>query len=232
MKVIILAGGLGSRLQSVVKDIPKPMADINGIPFLELLITNMINYGASEFILCVSYKREIIFKYFGDTYQNIPIKYSVEQNPLGTGGAIKQAFDVYNVDNAVVINGDSFIKMDYSKFYSDFKNENFAIALKYAQDTLHYGLVETKNSKAIKFEEKMNNVKAGYINAGVYLINKNLWKIYSLSGKFSFEKDVLERYIKEYNPKFLETDEYFIDIGVPENYKKACEELEEIVRTY
>lgn len=229
MKVVILAGGLGTRLQSIVKDIPKPMVDINGIPFIELLMLNIIKYGAKEFVICVSHKKEIIIEYFGSIYRGIPIKYSVEDIPLGTGGAIKQAFDVYGIDNAVVINGDSFVKMDYRKFYSDFKNETFAIALKYVQNASRYGLVKTKDGKAIKFEEKTNNIKAGYINTGIYLINKKLWKIYSLSGNFSFEKNILEQYIKEYNPKFLKTDEYFIDIGIPKSYKKACKELKEVI---
>jgi D-glycero-alpha-D-manno-heptose 1-phosphate guanylyltransferase len=225
MKVVILAGGLGTRLQSIVKDIPKPMVDINGVPFIELLMLNIIKYGAKEFVICVSHKKEVIIEYFGSIYRGIPIKYSVEDTPLGTGGAIKQVFDVYGIDNAVVINGDSFVKMDYRKFYSDFKNETFAIALKYVQNASRYGLVKTKDGKAIKFEEKTNNIKAGYINTGIYLINKKLWKMYSLSGKFSFEKNILEQYIKEYNPKFLETDEYFIDIGIPKSYRKACKDF-------
>jgi len=232
VKVVILAGGFGTRLKSIVKDVPKPMADIGGVPFIELLILNMIKYGAEEFIICVSHKKEVIIEYFGSSYRGIPIKYSVENTPLGTGGAIKQAFEVYGINNAVVINGDSFVKMDYRKFYSDFKNETFAIALKYVQDASRYGLVNTKDGKAIKFEEKTNNINAGYINAGIYLINKELWEMYSLSGKFSFEKDILEQYIKEYNPKFLETDEYFIDIGIPKSYKKACKDFVNIKNRY
>lgn len=225
MKVVILAGGFGTRLQSIVKDVPKPMADIGGVPFIELLILNMIKHGAEEFVICVSYKKEVIIDYFGSSYRGIPIKYSVENTLFGTGGAIKQAFDVYGIDNAVVVNGDTFVKMNYRKFYSDFKNETFAIALKYVQDASRYGLVDTEDGKVIKFEEKTDNIKAGYINVGVYLINKKLWEMYSLNGNFSFEKDILKQYIEKYNPKFLETDEYFIDIGVPESYKKAYREL-------
>jgi D-glycero-alpha-D-manno-heptose 1-phosphate guanylyltransferase len=230
MKVVILAGGFGTRLQSIVRDIPKPMADINGVPFMELLMLNMIKYGTKEFIICVSYKKEVIMEYFGSAYKGIPIKYSIENTPLGTGGAIKRVFDIYGIDDAVVINGDSFVKMDYKKFYNNFKNEILAIALKYVQDTSRYGLVETEYSKTIKFKEKTSNIKPGYINIGVYLISKKLWAMYpSLSERFSFEKDILEQYIEKYNPKFLETEDCFIDIGIPESYKMARREFKEFI---
>lgn len=229
MKTIILAGGFGTRLQSIVKDVPKPMADIKGTPFLELLMDNMINYGTDEFIICVSYLKEKIMNYFKDNYKGIPIKYSIENNPLGTGGAIKQAFDLYEIDNAIVINGDTFIKMDYKRFYEENKDENLTIALKKMDDASRYGLVETKNDRIIKYNEKSQDKKAGLINAGIYLINKNLWNKYKDKTIFSFEKEILEKEIENIYPKFFVTDDYFIDIGIPESYKQACSELKNII---
>ena len=146
MKVIILAGGFGTRLQSVVNDVPKPMADINGTPFLELLMTNMLSFGASEFVLCVSYMRDKIIDYFGEDFRGVPVRYSIEEEPLGTGGAIKQAFDLFGLDDAVVINGDSYIKMDYTDFYRQAKGNMLAVALKRVENASRYGLVETNGN--------------------------------------------------------------------------------------
>lgn len=229
MKVIILAGGFGTRLQSVVQDVPKPMADINGTPFLELLMTNMLHYGATEFILCVSYLREKIIDHFGDDFRGVPVRYSVEEEALGTGGAIKQAFELYNLDEAVVINGDSFIKMDYADFYQKNKGNDIAIALKYMTNASRYGLVETADGYITHFNEKSSETKAGLINAGIYLIGKSLWKFAPEDKKFSFEKDILERHIAEMQAKFYQTEDYFIDIGVPESYAQALRELKDVI---
>lgn len=229
MKVIILAGGLGTRLQSVVKDVPKPMADINGTPFLELLMTNMLGFGATEFVLCVSYMRDKIMDYFGEEFCGVRVKYSIEEQPLGTGGAIKQAFDLFDLDEAVVINGDSFIKMDYADFYRKNRGRQLSIALKYMEDASRYGLVETQGECILCFNEKSSEAKSGLINTGIYMINKSLWKHAPQETKFSFEKDILEKYIGTLNATYYKTENYFIDIGVPESYNQALRELKDII---
>lgn len=229
MKVIILAGGLGTRLRSVVKDMPKPMAEIDGTPFLEILMDNMVQYGATEFILCVSYLRDKIISYFGNKYKGCPISYSIEEEPLGTGGAIKQAFDLFNLDEAVVINGDSFIKMDYADFYKKNSGKQLSIALKYMEDASRYGLVETQGEYILHFNEKSAEAKSGLINAGIYLINKSLWKYAPKETKFSFEKDILEKYIGTLHATYYKTEDYFIDIGVPESYAQANKELKQVI---
>lgn len=229
MKVIILAGGLGTRLRTVVSDVPKPMAKIDGTPFLEILMDNMLHYGATEFILCVSYMREKISSYFGDSYKGCPIRYSIEEEPLGTGGAIKQAFDLFGLDKAVVINGDSFIKMDYADFYKKNSGQILSIALKYMDNASRYGLVETQGDYILRFNEKSTEAKSGLINAGIYLINKALWQYAPKENKFSFEKDVLEKYIGKIKASFYQTEDYFIDIGVPESYAQANRELKQVI---
>ena len=103
MNIIILAGGFGTRLQSVVKDVPKPMADINGTPFLELLMREILFCDPERIILCVSYMKDVIKQHFGDSFLGVPVLYSEENEPLGTGGAIKQAFDLFGLDEAVVL---------------------------------------------------------------------------------------------------------------------------------
>ncbi len=224
MITIILAGGIGTRLSQVVHDVPKPMADINGKPFLEYLMKNMLKFNTTEFVLCVGHKKEIIMDYFKDSYCGIPVKYSIEEHLLGTGGAIRQAFDLFNIDNAVIINGDTFVRMDYAEFYKRMKGEKLGIALKYIDNASRYGLVETENDRIINFCEKKDTIEAGFINAGIYYINKALFK-QDLPEKFSFEKDILEKEVKNLKPKFYKADDYFIDIGIPESYKQACEEI-------
>ena len=229
MKVIILAGGEGTRLKSVVKDIPKPMADINGTPFLELLMQELISHGADEFVLCVSYLKDVIIDYFKDNYKGIPIKYSIEEEALGTGGAIKQAFDMYGIDRALVLNGDSYIKMNYREFYELNKSEELALALKWVEDASRYGLVKTENKQAVEFCEKNNDMISGYINAGIYMVSSQLFKNPSLGMKFSFEQDLLEKEVALLKPLYYKTEDYFIDIGIPESYEQACKELKQMI---
>ncbi len=229
MKVIILAGGFGTRLQSVIHDIPKPMADIHGTPFLELLMANMLHFGATEFILCVSHLRDKIISYFGDDFRGIPIKYSVETEPLGTGGAIKQAFQLFDLDEAIVMNGDSFVKMDYADFYHQNRGHSLALALKFVSNASRFGLVETANGLITHFHEKSTENKAGLINAGIYFIRKELWQYAPEQSKFSFEKDILETHIDNLHPPFYRTEDYFIDIGIPESYHQALKELKNII---
>lgn len=229
MKMVILVGGMGTRLREVVKDVPKPMADINGRPFLAYLMESMINYGCEEFVLCVGYKREIIMNYFKDSFMGVPVKYSVEEDLLGTGGAIKQAFDLFDIDRAVILNGDTFVKMDYAKFFQQMQNEELGLSLKYLPNASRYGLVVTENDRVMDFAEKRNTNEAGFINAGIYVVAKSLFKRIAAK-KFSFEKDILEKYITEIRPKYFIAEDYFIDIGIPESYKQALEELESVVR--
>jgi len=223
MKVVVLAGGYGTRLRSIVKDVPKPMADIGGRPFLQLLLDNLINYGATEFILCVSYLREVIQQHFGSFYRGVPLRYSVEETPLGTGGAIKKAFKDFNLKEALVINGDTFCEADYRRFFEFSKKEPLCVLLKKHGLTTRYGTVKVEGNRIIGFKEKDKNGQEGLINAGVYKIDREL--LSELPDKFSFEKDFLEIKVRQLQPSFFLAQDYFIDIGVPESYKKACKDL-------
>ena len=127
MNIVILAGGFGTRLQSVVRDVPKPMADISGTPFLELLMQELSFLDPEKFVLCVSYKKDIIKNYFKNNFLGIPVVYSEETEPLGTGGAIKQAFDLYNLNDALVLNGDSYIQANYARFWNKTKTKNWLL---------------------------------------------------------------------------------------------------------
>lgn len=228
MNVIVLAGGRGTRLKSLVSDVPKPMADIDGTPFLELLLENLARQGATKFILCVSHLREVIIRHFGDRYRGIPIRYSIEEEALGTGGAIRQAFEQHELEDALVVNGDTFVKADYARFVRECSGNPLAVMLKAVDDANRYGCVETDGSSIVSFHEKRSDKTPGLINAGVYLIHADLVRTFALK-KFSFEKDFLETRIASIRPAFFMAEDYFIDIGIPESYLQACRELKQVI---
>lgn len=225
-EAIVLAGGLGTRLQSVIKDIPKPMADIKGEPFLKYLLDYLSQNGIEKVILSVGFRHEVIEAYFGNRYKNIELYYAVEDEPLGTGGGIMNALN-YSLENLVyLINGDTFFKVDLMelfKFHNQTKAE-FTLALKPMINFDRYGTVEMNNDRIIRFNEKQYKDE-GLINGGIYIVNKYLLKTLSLPGKFSFEKDFLEKYLTHFFINGCIIDNYFIDIGIPEDYQRAQDEL-------
>lgn len=226
-EAIVLCGGKGTRLRSVVSDVPKPMADINGRPFLAYLLDDLAEQGIETTILAVGYKREVIIDYFGDSYKGMNLKYSVEEEALGTGGGIKLACNHVEGEEVLAINGDTFFQVDLEKL-SDFFNESSAalvMALKSMRDFDRYGTVRIgEDGRIMGFEEKQYQVE-GLINGGVYLFRKSLLLETDLPLKFSFETDVLEK--KYDNEAFygLGYDTYFIDIGIPEDYERSKHDL-------
>ncbi len=233
-EAIILAGGLGTRLRKVVKNVPKPMAEINRKPFLEYLLMYLANFKIKKIILAVGYKYEIILKYFGNTYQHMKLIYSVEEELLGTGGAIKKALSFAETPTILVLNGDTFFKINLFEFWNFhiIKQADLSIALKSMKNFDRYGTVKIdKENRIIGFEEKSFK-KEGLINGGFYLLNKKILEELPLPEKFSFEKDFLEKYYRKFKFYGLPFDEYFIDIGTPEHYQKACSEFWELSFTF
>ncbi|MBF7066882.1 nucleotidyltransferase family protein [Campylobacter volucris] len=214
MQAIILAGGFGTRLKSVVQDLPKPMAPINGKPFLEYIFKYLKKQGIKEVILSVFYKKEVIKEYFKDSFDGINIIYNEEKEPLGTGGAIKDALKF--VKNEVyVLNGDTFFDIDLKKM--SLKESKICIALKQMQDFDRYGVVNINKFGYISsFEEKAYK-KQGLINGGIYLLKKDLFDDFSLTDKFSFE-EFLQENCKTLKIQTQVFDDYFIDIGIPQDY--------------
>lgn len=217
---IILAGGFGTRLKSVINDLPKPMAMINSKPFLHYVFLYLTKQKITKAILSVGYKAEIIETYFGDKYLDVEIIYCREDEPLGTGGGIKKAFQLVD-DFAFVLNGDTFFDIDLNvlkKFHLQTPTD-ISLALKPMQNFDRYGTVEMKEDRIIKFEEK-KPVEEGLINGGVYFFHKEMLNKIA-EEKFSFEKDVLEKYVSESKINGRGFENYFIDIGIPEDYSKA-----------
>ncbi|MCS7148980.1 MAG: nucleotidyltransferase family protein [Geminocystis sp.] len=223
---LILAGGLGTRLRGVIGDIPKPMASINGKPFLEFLLSYLSSQGMERIVLSVGYLKEKIIKHFRSSFMGMEIVYSVEDEPLGTGGAILKARDLLG-EAFFVLNGDTLFKVDLRGLYEFYKQKqaDLVIALKYMEDCGRYGsVVIDYNSRVRGFVEKGKS-NEGLINGGVYVVSKGILDKVNFSVPFSWERDFLERYYEAFNFYGLPCDGYFIDIGIPEDYSRANYEL-------
>ncbi len=227
MEVIILAGGFGTRLQSIVKNVPKPMVDINGMPFLSFIMDYLVRHGVSKVLLSVGYKHEIIENYFGSRYKNLDIEYIIEEEPLGTGGAIKKALEQVKGKAVIVMNGDTFFNLDIKKIV-DFhfgKDAMLTLAVKPMHNYDRYDSIIFEDNKIIDFADKSFK-SFGHINGGVYVLSKKILNYFGEFKKnFSFEIEFLRKTIHEITVYPFISDSYFIDIGIPEDYRKAQKEL-------
>jgi D-glycero-alpha-D-manno-heptose 1-phosphate guanylyltransferase len=226
-EAIILAGGFGTRLSSVVEDVPKPMAPVNGKPFLHYLFQQLAETDITRVILAIHHKREVITDFFGDSYLGIEVKYSVEEYALGTGGGIRQALTKCEGEQAIVLNGDSLIDLNLANFTEQFERSNtpMSMALRYMEDVSRYGAVETEGNILTEFKEKGQQKGAGYINSGVYLVQKEYFLNHTPEGNFSMETEFLEPTSKLGVIHTFPSNDYFIDIGIPSDYERAQDEF-------
>ena len=227
MKAIVLAGGLGTRLASITSEIPKPMALIGSRPFLEYLLDYLVEQGIEQVVLAVSHKWEVIRGHFGDTWRGMPVNYSVEEQPLGTGGAILQALESITDDEVVVLNGDTLFRIDLGGMVNIHRNggARLSIALKQVADSGRFGRVEVSADGVItNFLEKSTG-GPGWINGGIYMLNRDLFADFLIPARFSFEQDLVEPGIDRIQPRAFQSDAYFIDMGIPEDYERARREI-------
>ncbi len=224
-EAVILAGGKGTRLRSVSGDVPKPMVDINGTPFLYRLLYKLEAEGCRRVVLSLGYNHEyIIDKFIQDNPTNMSIVFSVEDKPLGTGGAIKKAFECVDGDWAVVLNGDTLCDLNFKDFIN-FSCENHAeigVAGISVSDAARYGTLSFDSKMNVTSLNEKGEVGSGIINGGVYFIDSNVINAVQMD-VFSFEVDFLSAYQGMF--KVFLSDGYFIDIGIPKDYYKACQEL-------
>jgi len=226
MEVIILAGGKGTRLQSVVNDVPKPMAPINGEPFLTHILNWVTKYPVSKIILSVGYKAQVIRDRYKSDYNGVPLVYAEETTALGTGGGIKYAASFTTSNDIIVINGDTWFPVPLDKLlrHQVERGSILTLTLKAMEKFDRYGTVVLDGDKVISFNEKAFK-EHGLINGGIYAINKAKVGFEILPEVFSFEQEVLEKKVTSGAFLGLVFNEDFIDIGVPEDYKKACDRL-------
>jgi len=226
-EAIILAGGLGTRLRSTVPDLPKCMAPVNGKPFIAYVIEHLQEQGIDTFILSLGYKSEAIIDFINRQYSSANFQFVIEEEPLGTGGAIQLASYKATTENVIATNGDTLFKVNLGKLYAIHQEQKAecTLSLKPMNDFNRYGVVElNENDSVASFKEKQF-YKKGLINGGLYALNVNSFLEKELSNKFSFEKDYLEKYFAGRRMFGSVQDEYFIDIGIPEDYSRAQKEL-------
>jgi NDP-sugar pyrophosphorylase family protein len=222
--IIILCGGFGTRLKSITNSTPKSLVKVNGVPFLDLLIKNLMRNGFSKFIFSLHYKYQDFISSLKKLKINFPKKiefdYVVEQVPLGTGGAIRNVLSEVKIKNFFfVINGDTWIGDGFNSLIND---HDYNLGLVEIDNTSRFGTIKLNNfSRIIKFDEKKGLIEPGIINAGVYRFNKKIFMEFNKK-IFSIENDLFPTLVSK-NKLFgciLNTN--FIDIGVPEDYKLFC----------
>ena len=228
MKIINLAGGLGTRLKETLRHIPKPMAPINSKPFLEYQFMHFRTQGFSEFILSIGHQGEIIRENFGDGKRfGVSIRYTVERELLGTGGAIKLAEEWIDSDHFIVCNGDTYFEVDLGEMLRFHVSHGGigTLALAYKENPERYGkVVFDRVNRITSFQEKPGGRKPGYINGGLYAFRKDLFHHIPANRVCSLEREILPSLIGVGLYGFPAPG-YFIDIGVPEDYENAKKEL-------
>jgi len=233
INVVILCGGLGKRLRPVVFGRPKVLAKIGNTTILDILMINLLVYGFKSIILSVGYLKEQIKNRFSfnKNYDCI-VRFSEEEEPLGTGGALKKAKPLIRSSPFMVMNGDSICKIDFRSFI-DFhveKKSLLSIVLARSRATQDYGSVNLNSSQRIvSFNEKVCT-QSDLINAGVYAMEKDIFCLMHKGNQFSLERDVFPQIINRRCYGFL-TESELIDIGTPERYKKAKNMIEREIQS-
>jgi len=224
---IILAGGYGTRLQSVVNDVAKPMAPMGNKPFLHVLMDYLHQEGLEKFVLSVGYKAETVSAYFEKLSLPYSIQYIIENEPLGTGGGIKKALQAVDADEFLVLNGDTFFQLPIAKFVQDAQNSraNFFMALMENKNAQRFGSVRLDGDLVVDFGAPHAD---GLNNAGVYFLNKSEFLSACDADKCSLETEIFPKLIRNKQLKAKRYEAYFIDIGIPEDYKRAKNELVKI----
>lgn len=224
MDVLILCGGLGTRLREAVSDRPKPMAEFEDRPFLDLLIDYFQGFGLCRFILCTGFQADIIRKHYADR-DDIGVVISHEESPLGTAGAIKNAEAHLQSDTLLVANGDSLCRADlqaFTTFHRD-KQALLSILLAHSDDPEDYGTVALdEQQRIVSFEEKQLGQRHAYVSAGVYLFERKVLHYITPQVKQSLEYDVFPQLIKTNAHCYGYTGQAAVlDIGTPLRLQRA-----------
>ena len=257
MQAILLCGGMGTRLRSVVADRPKPMADICGKPFLQYLLEMLRDKGITEVIFALGYMGEMIEEYFQDgSAFGLKIAYSYEEEPLGTGGAIRNALPKILEEEVLVLNADTYFPMDYQgllRFHQE-NDGDFSLATRAIEDISRYGAVRRDPAgRILAWNEKLGDggqqpgegskqpiegnaqqaassspkSLSGEINGGIYVMKKSLVAEIP-EGKQSLEQDCIPKWLSEGKRIFgLPFHGYFMDIGIPKDYQQFITDVEQ-----
>jgi len=229
--VVILCGGLGTRLRTVVSDRPKPMAEVDGRPFVHILVDHVASFGYRRFILCAGYKAETIKEYFKTATMPVEVVVSIEPQPMGTGGALKHAAGLLKSDDVIVMNGDSFCAVDYAKLIDEHRARQADVTITAVQvkAASEFGSMRVdKSGRVTAFSEKQGGGQ-GLVNAGVYVFRRAAIETMPLTIPLSLEKDVFPKLTASRLFAHLVRGP-LLDIGTPESYEKARQDLLRMMR--
>ena len=233
-EAVVLAGGFGTRLAHVVPDVCKPMAPVAGRPFLRFIMDQLAGAGFDRVVVADGYRREQIEGFFGSAYRGMAIEYSPEETPLLTGGAVKRALGRCRADWVFVLNGDTWLDVDFAAMETaaaDAPEDSSAvIAVKRMHDFERYGTVDVDAGGALTAFHEKRPCEEGLINAGVYLLRGDA--LDGMSEKFSLESDYFERVVGDGALRAVECAGGFIDIGVPEDYELAQTMLASLAKSW
>jgi len=226
MEAIVLAGGFGTRLRAVVPDLPKPMAPVAGKPFLELVLAGMASQGFARVVLSLGYKADAISAYFGERFQGMELVYEVEDSPRGTGGAVRAALGRCCADHVFIFNGDTYLQLEIPEVEACWEQHREPIIVtREVDDTARYGRVQVEKDYVADFLEKGQG-GPGLINAGCYVFPRDLLAgVAPQAESFSLEADFLAEAVRRGGFRSFTTRGMFIDIGIPEDYQRAQDEL-------
>jgi len=229
MECIILAGGLGTRLRTVIGSAPKCMAPVDGKPFLHYLLVYLQRQRVSRAILSLGYMHETVLDWLEAHRSSFPfrIDHVIEEEPLGTGGGVALALKDAASPDVLVCNGDTMFDIDLAALLQFHRQKEAAttIALKGMRDFDRYGVVRIDDAGCVRSFEEKRARDSGLINGGIYVINKEYLFGKQLGNKFSFEQEFLQAFVGERRFFGLESGAYFIDIGVPGDYEQAQEDF-------
>jgi D-glycero-alpha-D-manno-heptose 1-phosphate guanylyltransferase len=226
MDALILAGGLGTRLASVVSDRAKPVAEVSGRPFLAFMLQRLERVtGLTRAILCVGHRADSVRGFLGDRFGRLEIAYSLEERALGTGGALRRAIRAFGVGApALALNGDTYFAAGLERLLAHHRTHRpvATIALVRVADTGRYGAVRAAGARIAAIDEKTRS-GPGWINGGLYVLGKPaLERLARGPEVFSLERDMLPAWIAERRLGAWRSTARFIDIGVPRDYRRAA----------
>jgi D-glycero-alpha-D-manno-heptose 1-phosphate guanylyltransferase len=225
MEAIVLAGGFGTRLRSVVAEVPKVLAPVGGRPFLEIVLSRLAGQGFKRVILSLGYMAHKVLAHFGQDFLGMEIVHQIEDEPLGTGGAIRYAMEHCVADHVYVFNGDTYLEIAIGPLEELWhrRRQPVIVARKVA-DASRYGRLITHHGRVVGFGEK-ETAGPGLINAGCYLFPVQIVDLFPQKTSFSIEHDFLSVIVHHKEIRYVVSHGRFIDIGVPEDYRRAQSEL-------
>lgn len=228
-EAVVLAGGFGTRLRSVISDLPKPLAPVNGHPFLHYVFAHLKKHGLQHVVLSVGYMHEKIQEHFGNEYLGMNVSYAIEHEALGTGGGIRLGMELCKDAHVLAMNGDTLYEVPLTEMFDQHLGGSCdaTLAMRKVEDGSRYGTLQLEGKRITAFREKSpEHTGPHLINGGVYAMRrKSFMGLTQPKEKFSIEYDYFGKYADKMLLNGFDCDAYFIDIGIPEDYARAQKEF-------